>query len=203
MNASQKRQVIAIHGGDAFATYEEYIAFLKARTIDFDRGQRKGWKSNLQESLGDRFEVILPRMPNANDAKYEEWRIWFEKYIPYMRDGLVLVGHSLGGIFLAKYLSEHTLPVRIAATFLVAAPYDLDGERAIVEFTLPDSLEKFEAQAGKTYLFQSSDDRVVDFGELAKYQAALSSAEPVVFADRGHFDQESLPELAERIQALS
>lgn len=202
MSDTSVRQVIAIHGGDVFATYEEYIANLKAMRIDFNRGQGKGWKQTLQESLGERFEVILPRMPNASNAKYEEWKIWFEKYIPYMRDGLVLVGHSLGGIFLAKYLSENTLPVRIDAAFLVAAPYELDSERRIVEFTLPASLKLLESQTGKLYLFQSTDDPVVDFGELAKYQAALPSAETVIFSDRGHFDQESLPELVERIAAL-
>jgi hypothetical protein len=202
MNDSQKRQVIAIHGGDVFATYEEYIAYLKSMTIDFERAQRKGWKSTFQESLGEQFEVISPRLPNANNAKYEEWKIWFEKYIPYMRGGIVLVGHSLGGMFLAKYLSENTLPVRIAATFLVAAPFDLDSERQIVEFTLPESLTRLEEQGGKVYLFQSSDDPVVEFGELSKYQAALPSAEAVTFTDRGHFDQESLPELNERIFAL-
>ena len=202
MNEWTRRQVIVIHSGDVFATHEEYIASLMAMIVDVERGQRKGWKNTLQEHLGDGYEVVSPRMPNANNAKYEEWKIWFEKYIPHMRDGTVLVGHSLGGIFLAKYLSENQLPVRIDATFLIAAPYDLDSERRIVEFMLPESLALMEKQAGKLYLFQSSDDPVVAFGELAKYQRALPSAETVTFSDRGHFDQESLPELNEHIRAL-
>ena len=172
--AGTKHQVFVIHGGDVFATYEEYIAYLKAMTVDFEQGQRKGWKSSLPEVLGERYEVIAPRMPNTNNAKYEEWKIWFEKYIPYMRDDLVLVGHSLGGLFLGKYLSENTLPAHIAAVFLIAAPYELDQDHrqdhGIAEFMLPSSLGLFEKQAGKLYLFQSTDDPVVDFRELAKYQ---------------------------------
>ena len=197
-----KRQIFTIHGGNAFASYDEYMDSLRTKVIDLDRFQQKGWRNNLGEVLGEGYEVISPRMPNANNAKYEEWKIWFEKHIPFMRDGVVLIGHSLGGIFLAKYLSENRMPVKIAATFLVAAPYDLDSERKIVEFTLPESLALLSEQAGKLFLYQSKDDQVVSFTELAKYSAALPSAQAVVFEDRGHFDQEQLPEIVRDIEEL-
>ena len=197
-----KRRIFTIHGGNAFASYDEYMDSLRTKVIDLDRFQQKGWRNNLGEVLGEGYEVISPRMPNANNAKYEEWKIWFEKHIPFMRDGVVLIGHSLGGIFLAKYLSENRMPVKIAATFLVAAPYDLDSERKIVEFTLPESLALLSEQAGKLFLYQSKDDQVVSFTELAKYSAALPSAQAVVFEDRGHFDQEQLPEIVRDIEEL-
>lgn len=198
------KQVVVIHGGDTFATYEDYLQFLKAERIDdpaLTRGA--GWKRGLQEALGAEFQVILPQMPNKQNAKYEEWKIWFEKYLPYIKEGVILAGHSLGGSFLAKYLSEEHFPKKITATFLVAAPYSMDGDRNLLDFAPPVSLELFAKQGGEIFLYQSSDDRVVPFSELAKYQSALPTAHARTFPDRGHFNQETFPELMADLISIS
>lgn len=144
-------------------------------------------------------------MPNKQNAKYEEWKIWFEKIIPFLEDGAILIGHSLGGVFLARYLSESVFPKKIAATMLVAAPYFegrlRDGTRG-EDFVAPDSLESFARQGGEIFLYHSEDDPVVPFSELAKYQAALPSATARVFKDRKHFNQPDFPELVADIQNL-
>lgn len=190
-----------------FPTYEEYLAYLKnfkIESLDFFRG-KKGWKTTLQETLGDEYEVLLPRMPNGSNAKYLEWKIWFEKLIPFLEDGTILVGHSLGALFLAKYLAEEIFPKKITATFLVAAPYDTDGDRPLTEFVLPDSLRRFEEQGGKIFLYQSTDDPLVQFSELAKYQRALPHAQVRALEGRGHFldkDHPIFPELVADIQSL-
>lgn len=202
-----KKQVVVIHGGDAFATYEEYIDFLKNFDIEYDpqKESKKSWKRNLSEDLGDDYEIISPRMPNSYNAKYIEWKIWFEKYIPYIRDGVVFVGHSLGGIFLAKYLSEEDYPKVIRGTLLVAAPYDTDenGDRPIVEFNLPHSLEKFEKQGGSLFLYHSEDDSIVSYTELDKYRKQLPSAIVQTFTNRNHFFDEHFPELVADVKKLA
>lgn len=198
------RQIIVIGGGDEFPTYEAYFSFLKnfkVENIDyFKRG--RDWKANLQEALGDTHEVLIPRMPNSNNAKYVEWVIWFEKLFPFLNDEVILVGHSLGASFLAKYLSEEQFPKKILATFLVSGPYDSDGNRPMVEFTLPHSLALLEEQGGIISLYHSKDDPVVAFSELAKYQKALPSAKITVFDGRKHFNQESFPEIVADIQSI-
>lgn len=197
------KQLVAIHGGDAFATYEEYLQFLKDYKIDDPTlASGKGWKSGLQEALGAEFQIIAPQMPNKQNAKYLEWKIWFEKHIPYMSDGVILVGHSLGGSFLAKYLSEERFPKKIAATFLVAAPYSMDGDRNLVEFAQPASLALLAQQGGDILLYHSSDDPIVPFAELAKYESALPAAHARTFSDRGHFNQEEFHELVADIRSI-
>lgn len=195
------KQVLVIHGGDAFATYEEYIEFLNDCSVDLTDGRKRGWKARLIEVLGPDFEVTLPKMPNAQNAKYAEWKLWFEKYIPLLDDEVMLVGHSFGGSFLAKYLSEESFPKKIRATFLIAAPYDHDSEREVVEFVLPESLALLERQGGKIHLYHSTDDPVVDFSELQKYIDAFPKAVVKTFDDRGHFNQETFPEIVEDIKA--
>lgn len=196
------QQVVVIHGGDSFATYEDYITFLKEFEIDFERSG-KGWKALLGETLGESYTIISPSMPNKQNAKYEEWKIWFEKYIPILKDDVVLIGHSLGGSFLSKYLSEERLPIRIRATFIIAAPYDEDDGRKLVEFTPPNSLKLLEEQGGEVFLYHSSDDPIVDFSELSKYTQRLPQAHPRIFTDRGHFIQEEFPELVKDIRSLA
>ena len=45
-----KQQIVAIHGGDTFDTYKDYISFLKNRKIDPERLKpKKDWKNTLLE----------------------------------------------------------------------------------------------------------------------------------------------------------
>lgn len=106
-----KQQVFVIHGGTAFDTYEEYISYLQNKEVSLEKLQGRDWKMNLQDTLGDGYEVYLVKMPNAFNAVYKEWCLWFEKFLPLLNDGVIFVGHSLGAVFLAKYLSEHEISI--------------------------------------------------------------------------------------------
>ncbi|MBU2219363.1 alpha/beta hydrolase [Patescibacteria group bacterium] len=198
-----KKQILIIHGGDTFDTYEEYLEFLKNDKLDFEKIMEEGWKDTLDDKFGEDFEVIYPEMPNSKNAKYTEWKILFEKLLPFLQNNLVLVGHSLGGIFLAKYLSENKFPKKILATYLIAAPYnDKDSEYSLGDFILPDNLEKLERQGGKIFIYHSEDDPVVPFVDAGKYKESLPNAARVIFKDREHFTQEEFPELAKDIKNL-
>jgi len=199
-----KKQVVLIHGGNTFDTYEEYVQFLREYVIDREREGSKRWKDTFALEMGTDFDVIQPQMPNKYNAKYSEWKLWFEKYIPFLRDDVVLVGHSLGGIFLAKYVSEHRVPVRVQATILIAAPFSAEGTtRTLADFVPLSSLGDLAQRAGRIVLMQSRDDSVVSFANFEKYMALLPEAEQMIFEDRGHFSQETFPELIEKIKELA
>lgn len=129
--------------------------------------------------------------------------MWFEKVVPFLRDDVILIGHSLGASFLTRYLAEEPFPVRIKATLLVAGAYSTDMEEMTEEFAAPASLALLARRGGQVFLYHSEDDLVVPFAELAKYQTALPGATTRVFSDRGHFNQETFPELVEDIKGLS
>ncbi len=198
-----KQQILVIHGGHCFDSYEQYFDFLKNYEINFEKLKTKGWKDTLGEKLENDFEVIFPKMPNPMNAKYAEWKIYFEKLIPFLGKEIILIGHSLGGIFLAKYLAENNFSKKIMATFLIAAPFDSESsEYTLSDFILPASLDKFQEQGGRIFLYHSEDDNVVPFADLEKYQSALPKAEAVVFSDKKHFNQEEFPEIVEMIKKL-
>lgn len=197
------QQVFVIHGGDAHSSYEEYLQALRAKEVTLERLRSQDWKTNLPETLGSNFEVFLPRFPNPQSAKYIEWKIYFEKLVPLMQPNVILIGHSLGGIFLAKYLSEEQMPVSVRGTFLVAAPYNTPDIHPLADFVLAPDLSKITEQGGEVTLYHSSDDTVVPFSNLENYCQALPKARSVVFHDRGHFNAATFPELVADLQALS
>jgi predicted alpha/beta hydrolase family esterase len=197
-----KTQILVIDGGDTFETYEAYLEFLKAFEIDVERykGGRGDWKSSLQEKLGDEYEVIVPKMPNKNNAQYDEWKLWFDKFIPFLHHGVLLVGHSLGASFLVKYLSENIFPKKIKGVFLVSGVFDVDCDGyTLLSFALP---EKLNLQTENIYLYHSSDDPVVPISALTYFSKAFPQAHVRTFTDRKHINQEEFPELVGDIKTL-
>lgn len=196
-----KKQIIIIHGGNSFESYEDYIKDLKETefTIDwFER--RKKWSEDLANKLGDEFQFFMPQMPNKNNAVYEEWKIWFEKIIPFIDDDVIMIGHSQGGIFLAKYLSENIYPKKISALILVAPPHTDTPE--IGSFKLEKPLDNILKQCESIHFFQSKDDPVVPYSEVELYEKDLPSAKFHIFEDRGHFLEETFPEIMEEIKSM-
>jgi predicted alpha/beta hydrolase family esterase len=198
-----KKQIIVIHGGDAFDTYKEYIADLRREEFKLRDVQPKSWRRLLPTRLGKGFQVIMPLMPNKDDARYLEWKIWFNKIIPHLKGEIVLIGHSLGGIFLAKYLSEIRFPRKLKAVFLVAPTWNArDTGKSLADFVLPRDMSRLERLGEKVHIYQSEDDPIVDFWNVKKYIKALPKAKVTIFKDRGHFVSPQFPELVRDIKAL-
>lgn len=198
-----KKQIIVIHGGSTFNTYKDYLLFLKNLKINLDKYRKATWKSFLQKELNDKFDVLLPNMPNPMNAKYAEWEILFKKMAPLLKNNVILIGHSLGAIFLTKYLSKNKFPKKILATLLIAAPYDdKNMEESLSDFVLPKNLDKFKKQSGKIFLYQSKDDLIVPYINFEKYKKVLPNAIIREFKKRGHFNQSKFPELIKDIKNL-
>lgn len=193
------KQVFILHGGDSFSSYEAYLDQLKATTIDYEHLEPKqSWKHWLATQLPDT-DVLLPSLPNSDNAVYDEWKIYFEKLLPFFGDDVQLVGHSLGAMFLAKYLHEQPLPQKIKQLILVAGGYDDDTHEDLGSFKVT-SATGLELSADEIHLFHSEDDPVVPYGELAKFERDVPSAQVHTFTDRGHFLDSEFPELLELLQ---
>lgn len=193
---SKKIQVFIVHGGEVFKNRKDYLHFLKTREISTKRGLH--WSNEyLSKSLGKNFEIIKPRMPLQDNAKYSEWKIHFERHFPYLRDNIILIGGSLGGIFLAKYLSEHRFPKKILSIYLVSPPYDdLDGG-----FRLKSDLSLIEKNSKSIYLMFSKDDDIVPVSQAGKYRNKLKNAKIMIYKSKnGHFVISKFPEIVRMIK---
>jgi hypothetical protein len=196
----EKTQVFFVHGGDTFRRRKDYLQWLQNRKVSLD--EKKSWKDDCINKLGINFDFIRPEMPCKNNARYDDWKIYFEKFIPLLKDQVIFIGTSLGGIFLAKYLSENKFPRKILATYLVAAPYDnnLPDEGLFGGFKLPSDLSLFEKNSSKTRLIFAEDDPVVSLEHLQKYVKKLPHAKVSVLKNKGHFRVKKLPEVIKMLQ---
>lgn len=197
------RQVIAIHGGTTFIQYEDYLEYLRTKLVTVDSLKYvQFWKERLQEDLGSEYEVLSPRMPNGTNARYSEWKIWFDNISSVMTDGCILIGHSMGAIFLAKYLSENQFPRKIKATILVAAPHSDESLEPLGDFKLKKVSEKFISQAGDVTLFFGEDDPVIPTSEIGNYKQDLPNAKFVITSAPDHFMRPAFPEIIEVIKSI-
>jgi predicted alpha/beta hydrolase family esterase len=199
-----KSQILLIHGGMTFKNRKDYVDYLLKRSISIE--PRISWSGEyLDKKLGKDFEIIRPRMPLSENAKYEDWKMHFERHFPYLRNNIILVGSSLGGIFLAKYLSENVFPKRIKATFLICSPFDntVAGEDLVGGFVLGKDLSLIEQNSKKTFMMFSKDDDIVPASHSEKYRKKLPKAIFTIFDSKnGHFKITDFPEIVKIIKSL-
>lgn len=197
------QQIIVIHGGTTFQDYDTYLKFLSEKKLDIDRFiYRPMWKELLQKNLGNEYQVMLPSMPNSTNARYSEWKLWFENISNLFSDDCILIGHSLGAVFLAKYLSENSLTAKIKATILIAAPYDDESAEDLTDFKLIKISERLTKQAGRIVFFNGIDDPVISSSDLHKYQNQLPSAEFNLLSAPDHFVRADFPELINLLKKI-
>ena len=197
-----KTQILMIHGGMTFKNRKDYLRFLKTREISVEKKIR--WAEGyLDKELGKKLEIIRPRMPQSDDAKYEDWKIHFERHFPYLRNNIILIGGSLGGIFLAKYLSENKFPKKILHTYLVCPPFDdtCFVEDLVGGFKLKSNLSLLEKNSKKLTLLFSADDDSVPVAHAEKYRNKLKNAEIIIYKSKnGHFKISKFPEIVKMIK---
>jgi len=199
---TSKTQILIINGGMTFRNRKDYLHFLNTREISIEEKIR--WHGNyLKKKLGKNFEIIKPRMPLQDNAKYEEWKIHFERYFPHLKNNVILIGTSLGGTFLAKYLSENIFPKRILSTYLICPPFDdsLSDEDLVGGFNLKSDLSKIERNSKRLNIMFSEDDNVVPVSHAEKFRNKLKEANIIIYKSKnGHFQISEFPEIIKMIK---
>ena len=199
---NNKSQIFFIHGGGTHKTREDFAKCVQEQfTVSLEKKIK--WSGDyLENKLGDDFQIIMPKMPLKEDARYDEWKIYFEKYIPLLSDNIILIGNSLGGIFLAKYLSENIFPKKINSIYFVAPPFDnsLPGEDLVGGFELQSDLSLLGKNCSTINFLFSKDDPVVPVEHAKNYEEKLPNANFIYYESmNGHFQVEEFPEIVEMI----
>jgi predicted alpha/beta hydrolase family esterase len=180
-----KKHVLFVHGGGQGA-YEE----------------DKKLAANLRDVLGAAYDVRYPKMPDEDHPEYEAWKNQIAKELTALDGEVLLVGHSLGGSILLKYLSEETVEKRIAGIFLIASPYWGAEEWQVSEYELQEDFASKLPDELPIFFYHSRDDEVVPFAHLALYKEKLPQATIREFDGRGHQFNNDLPDVAWDIKRL-
>jgi predicted alpha/beta hydrolase family esterase len=105
-----KNQIFIIGGGNSFKNKNQAMQYFENFDIDLE-WKTKSWKDWLSWSLEDYFEFIQFKRPVQDNSDYEIWKIVFEKYSQKINNlEQIFITHSLGTIFILKYLTENNFP---------------------------------------------------------------------------------------------
>ncbi len=196
-----KQQIIYIHGGIPKENYNNFLSSVESIEYNPYEEKNKRWRSSIEAELWEYCELIVPSMPNRVYADYAAWKVMFEKLLPYLRDDVIFIGHSLGSCFLFKYLSENKLYVSIKAFFSVGGAIHDNDLELLGSFT-PDIQKINDTWAEQLYLIHSRDDDIVPFSDFEVLDQHLSGHQTMVFEDRGHFIGEEFPEIIEELKKI-
>jgi uncharacterized protein len=157
---------------------------------------------SLQRELGAGYDVQCPQMPDEENSPYPQWQAEIDARLAAMHGCVALVGHSVGGSVLLKYLCDRPATSRVAGLFVIAAPYWGASEFwSWDEGALPADAAARLAGTWPLIFYQSRDDEVVPFAHLALYAAKLPRATIREFDGRGHQFGNDLAEVAADIRS--
>ena len=201
------QQVLFIGWWNCYSTREDFIEQLK--TWDNNPFEpKKKRKNSLWKELWEDYQVAILDMPNKNIALYKEWKIQFEKTFPYLIWDQIIIAHSLGTIFILKYLTEIWFPKKIKQLHLVSALID-DKELPPEESYIGDfafdiqKIPEIQNICEKIFLYHSKDDACVQFSQWERLYVFLPNAKFEIFEDRWHMNVEEFPELIQNIKIFN
>lgn len=160
---------------------------------------------SLQRALGADYDVKYPRMPNEGDPDYAAWKPRIGQELAGLAGDVILVGHSLGGYMLLKYLSEERAPkapISIAGICLIATPFPGGDEDWQFEgFNLPEDFAAKLPDKVQVFLYHSRDDQTAPFAHVALYAAKIPGA-TVRETSGGHQLNDDLSVVAQDVRSL-
>ncbi|WP_246366947.1 alpha/beta hydrolase [Paraliobacillus salinarum] len=141
-------------------------------------------------------------MPVPENPNYAQWKDILKEELSNLDDNSILIGHSLGGSVLLKYLSEENCEPSISSLFIMGAPYwGLDEDWPSKEFQLSDDFASRLPEISQIHLYQSRNDEIVPFVHFECYAYKLPHAKTKILENSGHLFQQDLPELVYDIKS--
>lgn len=160
--------------------------------------------SYLKSELSGKYHFRHPLMPDPTSPTYARWKDTFEDVLSLIDGELILIGHSMGGSFLLKYLSEEASEAMpILAVFIVAAPYwGIDNDWPLKDYFLEDDFAKYLSYISQLFLYHSRHEEMVPFKHHQLYSKKLPQAITREIDGNSHLFESGLPELVEDIYQL-
>ncbi|MCC5942105.1 MAG: alpha/beta hydrolase [Balneolaceae bacterium] len=157
----------------------------------------------LRENLGEAFRIHAPVIEKPDAPSYQMWETMLDRELCSLNGDVFLIGHSLGGSVLAKYLSEKKCQFRTAGLFLVAAPWWGSGGWDANEFALNTDRQKLSLKQKLIHIYHCTDDSVVPFSHAKLYKKFFPDAFLHELTGNDHVFAEGLPLLVEHIRNIN
>ena len=156
----------------------------------------------LQKNLDADYDFRHPLMPNPGAPSYKAWKAEFANNFNSLDDGAILIGHSLGGSVILKYLSDHNILKTVAGVFIAASPYwGADKDWQVPEYNLRDNFSSYLPPV-RYFLYQSHDDEVIPQAHFDKYSHEMPQATARLVDAGGHQLKKGISELVGDVKSL-
>ena len=156
----------------------------------------------LRAGLGADIRLAAPIMPNPGAPDAAAWEAALGDHLGGQQAPLVLVGHSLGGSLILKYLADHGKPPGLAGVVSIAAPFWGVPGWEFEQWHLPPGFEARLSDLPRIVLYHSRDDDEVPVSHLDRYAEALPQAVVRKVDGRGHmFDDGNVADIVGDILA--
>lgn len=140
-------------------------------------------------------EAQTPEMPGLYQPRYAEWKAMLDRFTP--NESTLLIGHSCGGGFLVRWLSEEK---RAVGNVILVAPWlDPSGkiDPEFFRFTVDPDLAS--RTASLTLMYSTDDDPEI-LESVQRLESSVKNIRMRVFEGKGHFclrdlGTEEFPEL--------
>jgi predicted alpha/beta hydrolase family esterase len=181
------RQVLFVQGGGEGAHDEWDI-----RLVD-----------SLRRELGSYYEIRYPHMPNEAEPKYGRWKAALQREFAELGEGVILVGHSIGGTVLINALATDPPKRQLGAIFLVAAPFIGAKGWPSDEIKPRSNLGADLPKGVPIYIYHGLADETAPVAHVDLYASAVPQAIIRRLKDRNHQLNDDLSEVAHDIHSLS
>ena len=131
---------------------------------------------SLRKALGAEYDVRYPQMPRESDPDMAKWKAKIATELEALDGDVILVGHSVGGAAVLKYLSEENVEKPITGLFLLAAPSRDEENWNFDDLKLPRDLATRLSRIPKIFLYHNRDDEIAPFSHLALHANRLPRA---------------------------
>lgn len=185
------KNAIVVHGSPTFEEYHDH---------NEPSPSNAHWLPWLQKRLLTKGILVqTPEFPTPYEPVYDEWKAVFEQFS--VTADTILVGHSCGGGFLLRYLSENNIAV---GNVVLVAPW-LDPNHWIkdsfFDFTIDRNLS---LRIKKLCIFQSDNDEDEIDISIRRIVQDIPDVRIRTFHHYGHFcldsmGTEAFPELLEEV----
>ncbi len=188
------RTAVIVHGTP---DKEEYY------NPDIPSSSNHHWIPWLQKQLIVRdIAAHTPEMPNAHAPHYPTWKKEFERFDT--DENSILVGHSCGGGFLTRWLTEH--PERRFAQVVLVAPWVDPFRRKTTDFYDFEIDPQLTNRAANFTILHSDDDMEEVQESVRRLRQIIAGVEYREFHHYGHFcladmKTQAFPELLQLIES--
>ncbi len=157
----------------------------------------------LRNKFDDEFQIYDPIIEEPDAPANQMWKGMFNREFPKLTNPVFLIGHSLGGSILLKYLSEETCKLQIAGLFLVAPPYWGKQGWEAEDFALRHDFSITLPAIPEIHLYHCLNDHVVPVDHADFYQKLIPTASIHKLNGNDHAFADGLPLLVEHIKSLN